>query len=156
MRRGLCLFWAEAAAFLKGEQSDGRDHERFWRTNIKRGDKRSREGLQQEQVQKSMLRSSAFTSKEKQKPCTVLNRGAAHFGELTLRAENSLECENTEGRGANQALFRKARCEGMWEQENSSGYGEEDRDCRMLRILRRKTSQDDVTGHGRRKEKESS
>lgn len=50
MRRGLCLFWAEAAALLKGKQSDGRDHERFWRTNIKRGDKRSREGLQQDQV----------------------------------------------------------------------------------------------------------
>ena len=53
-------------------------------------------------------------------------------------------------------LFRKARCEGMWEQKNSSGYREEDRDCRILRILRRKTSQDVVTGHGRRKEKEES
>ena len=46
MRRGVCLFWAEAAALLKREQSDRRDGEQFWRTNVKRGDKRSREGLQ--------------------------------------------------------------------------------------------------------------
>lgn len=39
-------------------------------------------------------------SKENQHHCTIFNRGAAHSRELTVRADNRLKTENTEGRGA--------------------------------------------------------
>lgn len=69
-------------------------------------------------------RSVTFMLKDKSNHCTVLKRGAAHSGKITLRTAIGLESDDTEGREAGEEAIYLSKP--VREQKKGSGTRKEE------------------------------